>query len=308
MKIDTKNDIIIPAWKLIENDKKIKKFYFLPWILSIIFLSVLLVYQTIYTYTKITHTEDQTIQTILNFIHSAYITEFIIIAIIFIISYLLILPIFEWALVRYIAKKDTTRSANIWESLSIWLYKFLPIFEYNNIFSEFKLLSVLNWYLFILRFFDFKHINIISYIFIWIFIFSIIINILFSYSKFIIILENKKIFESIWKSTKIALLNLKNTFKIYFLMFILNIRVLLNFIVFLIFPFIVIFVIWFITTKLLQTLAIIILISIFILFILFLWYITWVLESLKMSIWYFAYKKWNERLQSIENELKDNTK
>ncbi len=306
MKIDTKNDIIIPAWKLIKNDSKIKKFYFLPWILSIIFLSALLVYQTIYTHTKITHTEDKTIQQILNFIHSAYITEFIIFTIIFIILYISILPIFEWALVRYIAKKDTNKIADIWESLSVWLYKFLPIFEYNNIFSEFKFLSILNWYLFILRFFDFKYINIISYIFIWIFIFSIIINILFSYSKFIIILENKKIFESIWKSTKISLLNIKNTFKIYFIMFILNIRVILNFIVFLIFPFIIISVIWFITSQILQTLAIIILTSIFILFILFLWYLTWVLESLKMSIWYFAYKKWNEKLHNIENELKDN--
>jgi hypothetical protein len=30
MKIDTKNDIIIPAWELIKNDNKVKKMYFLP--------------------------------------------------------------------------------------------------------------------------------------------------------------------------------------------------------------------------------------------------------------------------------------
>ena len=38
-------------------------------------------------------------------------------------------------------------------------------------------------------------------------------------------LENGKIFDSIWKSSKIATINLINTFKLYFLMFILNIRV-----------------------------------------------------------------------------------
>ena len=51
MRIDTKDDIIFPAWNLIKDDGKVKKMYFLPWILSIIFLSALLVYQTIYTYT-----------------------------------------------------------------------------------------------------------------------------------------------------------------------------------------------------------------------------------------------------------------
>jgi hypothetical protein len=30
MKIDTKNDIILPAWELIKDDSKVKKMQFLP--------------------------------------------------------------------------------------------------------------------------------------------------------------------------------------------------------------------------------------------------------------------------------------
>ncbi len=303
MKIDTKIDIIIPAWELIKDDHKVKKMYFFPWILSIIFLSALLAYQTIYTYTILSGKKEETLEKILNFIHSDYIIEFIIWTIIFIILYTLIIPIFEWWIIRYIAKKDTEHKAEIWESLSVWLYRFLPIFEYNNLFSEFKFLSIVNWYLFFLRFFEFKYINIITYIFIWLFLFSMIINILFIYSKYIIVLENKKVFESIWKSAKLALMNLKNTFKLYILMFILNIRVIFNFIVFLIFPILIVFVIWFVTTQLIKTLALIVILIIFVLFILFLWYLAWVLETLKAAIWYYAYRKGNQRLNEIEKEI-----
>jgi len=304
MKIDTKKDIIIPAWEIIKNDSKVKKMYFLPWVLSIIFLSALLAYQTIYTYTILYWKKEEALNNILQFIHSTYIKEFIIWAIIFILLYIFILPIFEWALIRYIAKKDKDQKSEISESLSIWLYKFLPLFEYDNLFSEFKFLSIVNFYLFMLRFFEFHYIWIINKVFIFIFIFSVIINILFAYSKYFIILENSSVFKSIWDSTKLALMNLKNTFKLYFLMFILNIRVIFNFIVFLIFPFIIIFILWIITTKILQTIAIIIIWIIFILFILFLWYLTWVLETLKTAIWYFAYKKGKQRLDNIEKEIK----
>lgn len=303
MKIDTKNDIIIPAWELIKDDSKVKKMYFLPWLLSIIFLSALLSYQTIYTYTVIAHKQEEVLNKILLFIESTYIVEFIAWALIFVVMYLLLTPIFEWAIVKYIEKKDINKTAEIWESLSIWLYKFLPIFEYNNLFSEFKFLSIVNWYLFILRFFDFNYINIINYVFLVLFLFSIIINILFAYSKYILILENRKIFYAIWKSAKLALMNLKNTTKLYFLMFILNIRVVFNFIVFLIFPILIVTVVWFVTTQFIKTIALIIIWAIFILFVLFLWYLAWVLESLKTSIWYFAYKKWNERLLEIEKEI-----
>jgi len=303
MKIDTKNDIIIPAWELIRDDNKVKKMYFFPWILSIIFLSALLAYQTIYTYTIFADKKEEILEKILNFVHSQYIIEFIISAIIFIILYIVIIPIFEWAIIRYIEKKDISGKADTSESLSVWLYKFLPLFEYDNLFSEFKFLSIINWYLFIIRFFEFNYIPVINKIFIALFIFSIIINVLSAYSKYIIVLENEKIFKSIWKSTKLAFMNLKNTFKLYFLMFILNIRVVFNFIIFLIFPILIVFVIWFVTTQLLKALALSIIWVIFILFMLFLWYLAWVLEALKAAIWYFAYKKWKQRLDEIEKEI-----
>lgn len=307
MKINTKKDILLPAWEIIKDDIKVKKMYLFPGLLWIIFLTVLLVYQSIYTYVVIFNKKDKALEVILNFFHSEYILETIIIAIVFLVIYLIITPIFEWALIRYIYKKDTDNYMSASDALSIWVYRFLPLFKYWNLFSEFKFMSVLNAYLFIIRFFNWEYIKEISYSFLVVLFFSIIINVLFAYSKYIIVLENKWVFESVSKSTKLSILNLIITFKLYLFMFILNIRVIINFIVFLIFPVIIVISLWVITSQVFLTIAISILAIIFLLFVLFLGYLTWVLEVFKWAIWYYAYKESLRRFNSIENEEEKQT-
>lgn len=300
MKIDLEKDIILPAWNTIKDDSKAKKMFFFPWLLSIIFLTVLLVYQSIYTYVVIFHKKEKALEIILNFFHSQYSLEVIISAIIFLLFYIILIPIFEWAGIKFIEIKDKEKISSSSESLSVGLYRFLPLFKYNNLFSEFKFISILNWYLFIIRFFNWEYIKIISYSFLVIFLFSTIINILFAYTQYIIVLENKDVFKSISKSIKLSLLNIWMTTRLYFSMFFLNLRVIINFIVFLSFPILIWITIWLITTKLYLTIAISILTILFITFIIISWYLTWVLEILKTSIWYYAYKNWNKKLTNLE--------
>ena len=297
-----KENIILPAWEVIKNDSSIKKVYFFPGLLSIIFLTALLVYQAIYTYVEIFEKKAEAFVILLNFFHSDYLVEVLVSAIIFLIIYILITPIFEWWLIKYIDSKHKNENLDSTECLWIWMYKFFPLFEYNNIFSEFKFISIINWYLFTIRFIWAEYIKAISYAFIVIFLFSIILNILFAYSKYEIIVWNKKVFTAIWNSTKIAILNLRTTIKLYFLMFFLNIRVIFNFFIFLSFPIIIIIAIWLITSKIFLFLAVTILSVLFIFFILFLWYLTAVLEIFKTSLWYFARENWLKKLKHIEKE------
>lgn len=296
MNNDLKEKIILPARKTIRDDTKIKKFYIFPWLLSIIFLTLLLVYQSIYTYVVIFWNKDETLKNLLKFLESDYWIESITIWILFIIIYTLSIPIFEWWLIKYIDLKNKGTPIGSSEAFWQWLYNFLPLFEYNNIFSEFKIISILNFYLFSIRFIWMEFIKTINYIFIIIFILWLVLNILFVYSKYAIVLNNKNVFQSIWESSKISILNLKRTIKIYFLMFFLNLRVIVNFIIFLFFPIMIFVVIWLITTKFLLIIAVTILSVIFIWLILALWYLTAVLEVFKTSIWYYAYEEWKKNL------------
>ncbi|MDD3793363.1 MAG: hypothetical protein PHI37_01005 [Candidatus Gracilibacteria bacterium] len=294
---DLKEKIILPARKIIKEDTKIKKFYLFPGLLSIIFLTFLLVYQAIYTYVVIFGNKDETLKKLLTFFESNYALEVIIIGIIFLIIYFISTPIFEGGLIKYIYFKNKGTPIGSSEAFGQGLYKFLPLFEYNNVFSEFKIISILNFYLFTIRFIGIEFIMIINYIFIILFFISLILNILFVYSKYAIVINNKNVFESIGESSKISILNIKKTTKLYFLIFFLNLRVLINFIIFLFFPIIIIVSIGLITTKFLLLIAITILSIIFIGLILALGYLTAVLEVFKTALWYYAYEEGKKYLE-----------
>ncbi len=70
-----KEKVILPSWELIRQDSTIKKFYLFPGILSIIFLTFLLVYQAIYTYVEIFDKKREALVLILDFFHSDYLIE-----------------------------------------------------------------------------------------------------------------------------------------------------------------------------------------------------------------------------------------
>ena len=301
--MDFKKEIILPSWKIIALDSKVKKFYFLPWILGILFLTVLLVYQTVYTYIKIVWKESEAFSLILHFFETEYFWEIIIFALIFFILYIFLTPIFEWWLIKYIDKKEKNwidSNVSVSDSLWIWLFNFLPIFEYDQMFSKFKFLSLINFYLFTIRIIWEEYIVIISWWYLIIFLFSIPINIFFSYSKYEIVLNNKKVFEAISSSSRIAILNLKTTSKLYFLIFVLNLRIILNFLILLIFPILITLVLTYFTTQIFITISIIILIILFILLILFISYISAVLEIFTAALWYNSWKFWKEKLKEIK--------
>lgn len=294
---DFKKNIVIPAWEVIKNDLKLKRFYFLPWLVWIIALTTILLYQSIYTYVVIFHKKDKALEVILKFFHSDYFLETIIWVTLFILIYLFIIPIFEWWLIKYLDEKRNWVQMSTLDAIWFWVCRFLPMFEYSNVFSEFKYISILNAYLFLIRFVGLEYIKYINYIMIFAFVISTFINIMFAYAKYEIILKNKWVFQSIAMSMQISILNLKNTLRLYMLMFLINIRVLLNFLIFLFFPILIVVSISYITTKLFLALAITMIIILFIFFLLLIWYLTAVLDVFKTSIWYFAYVIWRERVE-----------
>lgn len=288
--------ILFPSLQIIRTDSKIKRFYFFPGLLSVVFLSILLVYQAIYTYIVLLGNKDKALEIILDFFHSQYATELIITAVIFIFFYIVLIPIFEWALIRYINNKRTEWTASRSDSIGFGIFKFYALFEFNNIFNMFKFISIINGYLFTLRFLGLEYLTSVSIFFSIAFFFSIILNILIAYARYEIVLENKWVFEAIGSSSQIALLNIKTTMRLYVLMFIMNIKVILNFIVFLIFPIVSVFIAGFITSQTFATIAFIILGLLFLFLLLVMGYMAGVLDVFTTAIWYHAYTEWKKKL------------
>jgi len=301
--MDFKKNIILPSWDIISQDSKIKKLYFLPWVLSIIFLTMMLVYQSVYTYVVVANKKSAAFQLILDFFEKDYFIEVVIIAIIFLLLYVFLTPIFEWWLIKYIDKRNVVwKKENISSSDVLWvgLFKFLPVFEFDQMFSKFRFLSILNFYLFTIRLVWVEYIKAITYFYIVVLLFSMIVNIFFSYSKFEIVLWNKKVFSSLGSSATITILNLKTTVKLYFLIFVLNFRVIFNFLILLLFPFLIAFAIGYISSQIFLVITIVLLAILFIGLIAVISYLSAVLEVFTTSLWYFAWKHWKEKLKEID--------
>ena len=66
--------------------------------------------------------------------------------------------------------------------------------------------------------FDGQYINIITYVFIVLFILSSMINIVVIYAKYIIVIENKNVYKSLAKSMKLTVVTFATTLKLYLLL------------------------------------------------------------------------------------------
>lgn len=297
--------LILNAWEHVNNDTRIKRFYFLPWLLSVIFLMVILLYQVIYTYVILLHKEDQALKAILSIFEKWYFTEIVIIGIVFTIIYIIIIPICEWGLIWYISQKNSQETrVSISDSLSQGIYRFLPMFEYGNLFSEFKFISVINIYLFCLRFAGIEYIRLVNYIFLFLLVVSTIINILFSYTRYEIVLGNKWAFSALNESAKIAIINLPATIKTHFFLFLINIRIIINFIVFLSFPILIASAITYLSTIYIW-ITVIFLSIVFLILILILWYVGWVFEAFKLTVWYGVYVLGKQKLKLTNTDDDD---
>ncbi len=296
-----KENILLPSLETIKSDAKIKKFYFFPGLLSVIFLWVLLLYQVVYTYVVLLGRKEQAFEVILSFFHSDYLSYLIIVSAIFVVFYIILIPIFEWALIQYIDKRQRGEASRS-DSIGVWVFRFYPLFEFNNIFNMFKFISIINWYLFSLRFLWLEYLKVLSIFFVIAFFFSLIVNIIVAYARYEIVLQKKWVFEAIWVSSQISLLNIKTTIKLYFLMFIMNMKVMLNFIVFLVFPLFAVFVTGFLSSNIFTTIALFLLGAIFIFLLLVLGYMAAVLDIFTTSIWYHAYREWKDKLTASESE------
>jgi len=155
----------------------------------------------------------------------------------------------------------------------------------------FKLLSIITFYIFLLRIFGQNYLFPISIGAIIYLVFAFLVNILFAYAKFFVIFEHKKAFEAISLSVRMALHNLDITFHLYFTLLLVYIRTFLTAIAFMVFPFIVSALFTYITISILQIISITILALLFIAFLVFVSHLNSVLEIFVEGIWYNAYRK-----------------
>lgn len=298
-------NIIVPSWDLVTNASVIKKFNFIPSFLSTLYLSIVVLYQLAFSYIYIFGLKDEFFSWVVEIIHQTYVIEILIGFGILLFIYVFLTPISEsWilCLIDWFYKKDKNKyKISYW--LSRWLMNFWPIFELHNFMALFKLLSIITAYIFCLRIFWEAYAMTISIIFFIYLIFSLVMNVLFAYSKFFIIFEEKWVLEAASLSTKMTLDNMWVTSKLYFTLFLVYLRVVLTIIMFLLFPLLASLVFAYISSQFFFIFWISLIVIIFIAFLLFITHLNSVLEIFIDALWYNAYLE-NKKTFEAEEKTK----
>lgn len=88
-------NIIVPAWEMVSAESILKKFNFLPSLLSTIYLSGIILYQVAFTYIYVFQLKDEFFSWVLDFVHSGYFEEVVITIVSLLFVYVIFTPLAE---------------------------------------------------------------------------------------------------------------------------------------------------------------------------------------------------------------------
>lgn len=287
-----KEDIVIPAWEVASQSSGIKIFNFIPSLLATIYLSLILLYQVAWTYINIFNLKDEFFSVIIDFVHTSYFGEVVIGFIVFFLLYIFVSPIAEGGVVSLIdaeCRGADDREKSINYGLGRGFKYFLPVFEANNITALFKLLSIITFTIFLIRLLGVEYLGFIFSAMGLYFLLAILINIFLAYTKFFIILEQKKAFDAIVASATMALDNLGITFKLYLTLILVYVRTLLTVLFFILLPFLISAIFTFITISSIKFIFLGLLGIFILIFLVFVSHLNSVLEIFVETLWYRAY-------------------
>jgi hypothetical protein len=235
-------NIVLSAWEMVTKFHSLKKLNFIPSFMGMLWLFVILLYQITFTYIYIFHQTDAALEIFAKFLHTDYFGETILgLGLIFVL-YMILEPIATGGMIEMMHSYRThhgEKNRRSWQGFFDGLRHFLPIFEVHNLTAVFRPLSIITFYILLLRLFGREFIISISVIMGIYLLFAFCINICLAYSKFFIIFENKKSLESLSASTGLAIRNIAITGQLYFTMILLYFRTILVAVIFLVIPFVI---------------------------------------------------------------------
>lgn len=287
-----KEAIILPAWNTITEYHSLKKLNFIPSLVGMIWLFCILIYQATFAYVNVFHKQDEVLSVLAEFAHKSYFFETLIALGSILLLYILLEPIATGAIIQMIDTYKRTQWQNPHRTLQgifDGMRHFVPIFEVQNLISIFRPLTIITFYILLLRLFWKEYFMIISggmgiYL-----LFSFFLNMCFAYSKFFIIFEGMKALESLSASTGMAVRHIHITGKLYFTMILLYLRTILVAAIFLVIPFAISAIITFFTLISVKIIFLTIFWLISLVFFVFIVHLNSTLEIFVEATWYEAY-------------------
>jgi len=241
--------VIAEAWEFTQNNKKMILVYaFLPAVIETLAGILYLGYQ-FYAFKSSPLFENWQssfgyvlVTTVLDILKNnmSSIVPLIVTVIIIGILYLILPSICEGAIVQLVARKKNGQDVKTRDGIKFGLMSFLPIFEYSWLLRGIGYTSVLSLMSSVARNLGMNVFNTFSIIFIAYAIISVVLTFLFIYGEFFIIIDDRKVFESVSKSSQLVVTHLEETVMLSVMMLIISFRILIQLLFVLLIPAIVI--------------------------------------------------------------------
>jgi len=210
-------------------------------------------------------------------------------------------PIFKGALIRALVRIDRGESAN--GSLESGVRHFFPLFEFGIVMGAFGITFLFTESLFVLRWWGQDALFLALPILLFISMAGLVINFLFTYSEYYIVLEDKKIIKSIMESTVLVISNLRKTILVFVLMLLIGARIILNVLLVLLIPMLIVFLATYFATIFLSTFGMV-MIGVFSLSILMLSsYLLGLFQVFATAVWVLTFKQLRLKSLGLRGEV-----
>lgn len=287
-----KERIVIQSWELVTEFHSLKKLNFFPSFFGMLWLFLILIYQITFTYVYVFKKKDEVFTALANFAHNEYFSEVLIGLSAIFLLFMVLEPIAIGGMIQMMDSYRKNGKENAHRTLQ-WFFDglrhFLPIFEVQNLTAVFRPLSIITFYILLLRIFGADYFSAITITMTVDLLLAFFINMCFSYSKFFIVFEGKPALESLAASTGLAVRHISITLRLYFTMILLYLRTIIVAVIFLVLPFIISSVIAFFTIMSVKVFFLGIFWFISLVLFVFIVHLNSTLEIFIEATWYEAY-------------------
>ena len=290
--------IIAEAWEFTQNSKRLILIYaFFPALLTTLVGILYLVYQyyAILSSPLIENWEQSfTTVFVTNVIqvirdNFSWTWPIILFAAIIVILYLFIPSFCEGAIIQLVARKRNGQQVRARDGIGHGFLSFLPLFEYSLLIKTFSIVSILTWSSFIARNLSWSVLETFFPIIIIVGIVGIILTLLFTYSEFFIVIDDRGVIESITKSSVLVITHLEETLLLSILMLIISLRILIQIVFVLLIPIVVALIFYLIASTALPSVAFIVGGIIGILLLYLASYLSSIIHVFAASVWTFTF-------------------
>lgn len=184
--------------------------------------------------------------------HVTWTVPLVVLAIIFFILYMLFPTIAKASAIQMIARNRNGQKAGVGTGLRHGIMSFLPLFEYHLLIKTFSFFAILIEVSFVVRNLGPAIFRLLLPAFIIFIFISLLLTLLFTYTDFFIVIDDKKVFESMKESGKLVINHWQSTFLVTILMIIIGVRIIIQAFIVLAIPGIIILVSGYIATIALQ--------------------------------------------------------